>query len=83
MNPCTEDRSVKGVNLIDCILCGEGGEFVKLPGIEILVISGSKNAFCKQSDKKAGFAVALDDFAQFFTRLFRVGEQDSVRDTPT
>ena len=82
MNPCTEDRSIKGVNLIDCILCRKGGKFVKLPGIEILVIPGSKNTLCKEPYKESGLTIALDNFAQFFACLFRVWEQDAIGNFP-
>lgn len=83
MHPRTEDGGIERVNLVRYILSGEGGKLFQFPGIEILIVFRSENTLRKQAVEEWGLAIALDDFTQFFTRFFGVGEQYTIGNLPT
>lgn len=82
MNPRDEDRSGQEVNCILFVLLRQIGKAFQFPRVEIFIVPGAVNTFCKESHKESGFAVALDDFTELFTCLFGIGEQYAIGYTP-
>ena len=70
---------------VGLVLCREGRQLVKLPGVEIRIVTGTENTQRKNPNEKGRFAITLDDLAKLLAALIflGVGNDDIIRNPVT